>query len=31
LSQTHSTYKQELDSLLTLKFQTFQESQFFSL
>jgi transposase len=31
LSQTHSTYKHELDSLLTLKFQTFQESQFFSL
>jgi transposase len=31
LPQTHSTYKHELDSLLTLKFQTFQESQFFSL
>lgn len=31
LSQTHSTYKLELDSLLTLKFQTFQESQFLSL
>ncbi len=31
LSQTHSTYKHELDSLLTLKFQTFQESQFLSL
>jgi transposase len=31
LSQTHSTYKHELDSLLTLKFQTFQQSQFLSL
>ena len=30
LQQTHSTYKQELDSLLTLKFQTFQKSQFMS-
>jgi len=31
LSQTHSTYKHQLDSLLTLKFQTFQQSQFLSL
>lgn len=27
LAQTHTTYKTELDSLLTLKFQTFKESQ----
>lgn len=27
LQATHTTYKSELDSLLTLKFQTFQESQ----
>lgn len=27
LAQTHTTYKKELDSLLTLKFQTFKESQ----
>ena len=27
LAQTHTTYKAELDSLLTLKFQTFKESQ----
>jgi transposase len=27
LTQTHTTYKQELDSLLTLNFQTFKESQ----
>lgn len=31
LQQTHSTYKQQLDSLLTLKFQTFKKSQFVSL
>lgn len=31
LSETHLTYKHELDSLLTLRFQTFQQSQFFSL
>ena len=31
LSQTHSTYKNELDSLLMLNFQTFQKSQFLSL
>ena len=30
LQKTHSTYKQELDSLLTLNFQTFKESQFAS-
>lgn len=30
LQQTSSTYKKDLDSLLTLKFQTFQESQFVS-
>jgi transposase len=28
LKQTHSTYKEELDSILTLKFQTFKKSQF---
>jgi len=28
LSQTHTTYKQQLDSLLTLRFQTFQKAQF---
>lgn len=28
LSQTNTTYKKDLDSLLTLKFQTFQDSQF---
>ena len=27
LAQTHTTYKKELDSLLTLKFQTFKNSQ----
>jgi transposase len=27
LAQTHTTYKKELDSLLTLQFQTFKESQ----
>jgi transposase len=27
LAQTHTTYKKDMDSLLTLKFQTFQESQ----
>jgi transposase len=27
LAQTHTTYKNELDSLLTLNFQTFKESQ----
>lgn len=27
LAQTHTTYKKELDALLTLNFQTFQESQ----
>lgn len=31
LGETHSTYKQELDSLLTLNFQTFKKSQFVSL
>ncbi len=30
LDQTHSTYRKELDSLLTLKFQTFQKSQLMS-
>ena len=28
LAQTHTTYKTELDSLLSLKFQTFDKSQF---
>lgn len=28
LAQTNTTYKKDLDSLLTLKFQTFQKSQF---
>lgn len=28
LSQTHTTYKPELDSLLTLNFQTFENTQF---
>ena len=28
LQKTHSTYKQQLDSLLTLEFQTFKKSQF---
>lgn len=27
LAQTHTTYKKDMDSLLTLKFQTFKESQ----
>lgn len=31
LQKTHSTYKQQLDSLLTLQFQTFKKSQFVSL
>ncbi|MBI3190504.1 IS630 family transposase [archaeon] len=31
LKKTHSTYKQQLDSLLTLEFQTFAKSQFVSL
>jgi len=31
LEKTHSTHKQTLDSLLTLKFQTFQKSYFVSL
>ena len=31
LEKTHSTHKRELDSLLTLKFQTFQKSYFVSL
>jgi transposase len=31
MQKTSSTYKQELDSLLTLKFQTFQKSYFVSL
>ncbi|VAX37288.1 Mobile element protein, partial [hydrothermal vent metagenome] len=30
LSKTHSTYKQDLDSLLTLNFQTFKKVQFVS-
>jgi len=28
LAQTHTTYKNDLDSLLTLKFQTFEKAQF---
>lgn len=31
LSQTHTTYKRELDSLLTLRFQTFKEASFVTL
>lgn len=31
LKKTHSTHKQQLDSLLTLKFQTFKKSQFVTL
>jgi transposase len=31
LKKTHSTYKQQLDSLLTLEFQTFKKSQFVSV
>ena len=31
LEQTHSTYKNELDSLLNLKFQTFKKSQLVTL
>ena len=31
LEKTHSSYKQTLNSLLTLKFQTFKESQFVNL
>ena len=31
LKKTHSTYKTQLDSLLTLEFQTFKKSQFVSL
>jgi transposase len=31
LQKTHSHYKQELDSLLTLNFQTFNKSQFVNL
>ena len=31
LQKTHTTYKQELDSLLTTEFQTFNKSQFISL
>jgi len=31
LQKTHSTYKSQLDSLLTLEFQTFKKSQFVSL
>jgi len=31
LEQTHSTHKNELDSLLNLKFQTFKKSQFMTL
>ncbi len=31
LQKTHSTYKEQLDTLLTLKFQTFKKSQFVSL
>jgi len=31
LQETQSTYKQQLDSLLTLEFQTFKKSQFVSL
>ena len=31
LKKTHSTYKSQLDSLLTLEFQTFKKSQFVSL
>jgi len=31
LEQTHSTYKNELDSLLNLKFQSFKKSQLVTL
>lgn len=31
LEKTHTIYRQELDSLLTLKFQTFKKSQFLAL
>lgn len=31
LQQTHTTHRQELNSLLTLKFQTFKKSQFMTL
>ena len=31
LKETHTTHKAELDSLLTLNFQTFKESQFITL
>jgi len=31
LQKTHSTHKQQLDSLLILQFQTFKKSQFVSL
>jgi transposase len=31
LAQTHTTYKTELDSLLTLRFQTFEKSQVIAL
>lgn len=31
LQKTHTSHKQELDSLLTLKFQTFNKSQFVNL
>ncbi len=31
LAQTHTTYKEELDSLLSLRFQTFEESQVMTL
>lgn len=31
LNQTHSTYKKELDSLLSLNFQTFKKAQFLTL
>ena len=31
LAQTHTTYKNDLDSLLTLKFQTFEKAQFMTV
>ncbi len=31
LAQTHTTYKEELDSLLSLRFQTFEKSQIMAL
>jgi len=31
LTQTQTTHKQELDTLLTLRFQTFEETQFLAV